>query len=211
MAYDLEEQEQIAAIKDWWKQYGNLVVLAVVVAALTTTALYGWRYYRHQQTQAAATLYQQLGQAESSNDAKRVRDIAAQIIDKYAVTPYAAMAALAGARASFGAGDLAAAKTQLQWTIDNAREDEMRDVARLRLAGVLLDEKNYAEALKLTEAKPVESFSGLYADMKGDIYVAQGKLAEARSAYQQALDRSEPQSQYRNLIQLKLDALGDAK
>ncbi len=211
MAYDLEEQEQIAVIKDWWKQYGNLVVLAVVVAALTATALYGWRYYRHQQSMAAATLYQQLGQAESANDAKRVRDIAAQITDKYAATPYGPMAALAGARASVGIGDHAAAKTQLQWTVDNAREDEMRDVARLRLAGVLLDEKNYAEALKLTEAKPVESFSGLYADMKGDILVAQGKLAEARSAYQQALDKSEPQSQYRNLVQLKLDALGDAK
>lgn len=211
MAFDLEEQEQIAVIKDWWKQYGNLVVLAVVVAALTVSALYGWRYYRHQQSLDAVTLYQQLGQAESVNDVKRVRDIAAQIADKYASTPYAAMAALAGARASFGAGDLAAAKTQLQWTIDKARDDEMRDVARLRLAGVLLDEKNYAEALKLAEAKPVDSFSGLYADMKGDIYVALGKPAEARSAYQQALDKSDPQSQYRTIVQLKLDALGDAK
>lgn len=211
MAYDLEEQEQLAVIKDWWRQYGNLVVLAVVVAALTASALYGWRYYRHQQSLAAVTLYQQLGQAESANDAKRVRDIAAQIIDKYASTPYAAMAALAGARASFGAGDLAAAKTQLQWAVDHARDDEMRDVARLRLAGVLLDEKNFAEALKLAETKPVETFSGLYADMKGDIYVAQGKTAEARSAYQQALDKSDPQSQYRTVVQLKLDALGEAK
>ncbi|MDP2239230.1 MAG: tetratricopeptide repeat protein [Burkholderiales bacterium] len=211
MAFDLEEQEQIAVIKDWWKQYGNLVVLAVVVAALTVSALYGWRYYRHQQSLDAVTLYQQLGQAESVNDVKRVRDIAAQIADKYASTPYAAMAALAGARASFGAGDLVAAKTQLQWTIDKARDDEMRDVARLRLAGVLLDEKNYAEALKLAEAKPADSFSGLYADMKGDIYVALGKPAEARSAYQQALDKSDPQSQYRTIVQLKLDALGDAK
>lgn len=211
MAYDLEEQEQLAVIKDWWKQYGNLVVLALVVAALTVSALYGWRYYRQQQSLAAVTLYQQLGQAEGANDAKRVRDIAAQIIEKYASTPYAGMAALAGARASFGAGDLAAAKTQLQWAIDHARDDEMRDVARLRLAGVLLDEKNYAEALKLAEAKPVETFSSLYADMKGDILVAQGKLAEARGAYQQALDKSEPQSQYRTLVQLKLDALGDAK
>lgn len=211
MAYDLEEQEQLAVIKDWWKQYGNLVVLALVVAALTTATFYGWRYYRNQQSLAAVTLYQQLGQAESLNDAKRVRDIATQIIDKYASTPYASMAELAGARASFGAGDLAAAKTQLQWVIDHARDDEMRDVARLRLAGVLLDEKNYTEALKLTEVKPVDTFSALYADMKGDILVAQGKPAEARSAYKQALDKSGLESQYRTLIQLKLDALGDAK
>ncbi len=211
MAYDLEEQEQIAVIKDWWRKYGNLVVLALVVASLTVSVLYGWRYYRNERSLAAVTLYQQMGQAERANDAKRVRDIAAQIVDKYASTPYAGMAALAGARASFGTGDLAAAKNQLQWVVDHARDDEMRDVARLRLAGVLLDEKNYPEALKLAEAKPVESFAALYADMKGDILVAQGKPAAARSAYQLALNKSEPQSQYRALVQLKLDALGDAK
>lgn len=211
MAYDLEEQEQIAVIKDWWRQYGNLVVLVLVVASLTASALYGWRYYRNEQSLAAVTLYQQMGQAERANDAKRVRDIAAQIVDKYASTPYAGMAALAGARASFGTGDLAAAKKQLQWVVDHARDDEMRDVARLRLAGVLLDEKNYPEALKLAEAKPVESFAALYADMKGDILVAQGKPADARTAYQLALNKSAPQSQYRTLVQLKLDALGDAK
>ena len=95
--------------------------------------------------------------------------------------------------------------------ISGAREDEIRDVARLRLAGVLLDEKNYAEALKQLEAKPAESMAGLFADMKGDILAAEGKKAEARIAYQLALDRSEAGSAYRPIVQLKLDALGDAK
>jgi predicted negative regulator of RcsB-dependent stress response len=211
MAYDLEEQEQLEAFKAWWGQYGNLVVVAIVACSLTVTAFYGWRYYRNQQELAAATLYEQLGQAERQKDAKKVRGISAMIADKYAATPYAGMAALAAARASFGAGDLAAAKTELQWVIDHAKEDEIRDVARLRLAGVLLDEKNYTEALKLMENKPVESFAGLYADMKGDILAAQGKVAEARSAYQQALDKSDAKSAYRQVVQLKLDALGDAK
>ena len=211
MAYDLEEQEQMEAFKAWWGQYGNLVVAAVVACALSATAFYGWRYYRNQQELAAATLYEQLGQAERQKDAKRVRGISAQIVDKYAATPYAGMASLAAARASFVASDLAAAKTELQWVVDHAREDEMRDVARLRLAGVLLDEKKYDEALKLTEIKPAESFAGLYADMKGDILAAQGKVAEARSAYQQALDKSDAKSPYRQFVQLKLDALGDAK
>jgi len=211
MAYDLEEQEQLEAIKAWWKQYGNLIVLAVVACALTVSAFYGWRYYRHQQVLAAVTLYEQLERAERANEAKKVRDIAAQITDKYGSTPYAGMAALAAARAGFAGGDLAAAKTQLQWVIDHAKEDEMRDIARLRLAGVLLDEKNHGEALKLVETKPVSAFTGLYADMKGDILVAQGKVAEARTAYHEALDKSEAQSPYRQLVQLKLDALGDAK
>lgn len=211
MAYDLEEQEQLEAIKDWWKQFGNMVVLAVVACALTVTTFYGWRYYHHQQALAAVTLYEQLESAQRANELKRVRDIAAQITGQYGSTAYAGMAALAAARASFTAGDLAAAKTQLQWVIDHAKEDEMRDVARLRLAGILLDEKNYAEALKLAEAKPVEPFSVLYADMKGDILVAQGKVAEARAAYQQALAKSDANQPYHQILQLKLDALGDAK
>jgi predicted negative regulator of RcsB-dependent stress response len=121
------------------------------------------------------------------------------------------MAALSAARASFESGDLGAAKTQLQWVIDNAKEDEMRDVARLRLAGVLLDEKKYDDALALVNAGHGAAFSGLYADLKGDILLAQGKRGEARGAYQQALDKSDARSPYRPMIQAKLDALGDAK
>lgn len=209
MAYDLEEQEQLAEIKAWWKRYGNLVLLATTAALLTVAAHQGWRYYLHQQSLSAITLYEQLEQAERAADHKKVRDIAAQITNRYGPTVYATMAALASAKAAFLTGDLATAKAQLQWVIDNAREDEIKDIARLRLAGVLLDEKNYDAALKLLEKKPVESLAGLYADLKGDILAAQGKHAEARSAYQLALDKSESGSAYRATIQLKLDALGD--
>lgn len=211
MAFDLEEQEQLETLKAWWKQYGNMVILTAAACLLTIVAFQGWRYYRHQQALAAVTLYEQLERADRASDAKKVRDIAAQITDKYAGTPYAAMASLNAARASFNAGDLAATKSHLQWVLDNAGEDEMRDVARLRLAGVLLDEKKYAEALALVDSKHVEAFSGLYADLKGDILVAQGKLAEARGAYQLAFDKSDAQSPYRTMVQAKLDALGDIR
>jgi predicted negative regulator of RcsB-dependent stress response len=209
MAYDLEEQEQIAEIKAWWKRYGNLVLLATTAALLTVAAHQGWRYYRFQQSLSAITLYEQLEQAERAAEHKKVRDIAAQITNKYGPTVYATMAALASAKAAFLTGDLATAKAQLQWVVDNARDDEIKDIARLRLAGVLLDEKNYDAALKALEKKPVDSLTGLYADLKGDILAAQGKHAEARSAYQLALDKSESGSAYRATIQLKLDALGE--
>lgn len=211
MAYDLEEQEQIATLKAWWKDYGNLVIAGVAACALAVGGWQGWRYYQSSQGMAAVTLYEQLDRAEHAGDHKKVRDIAAEITGKYGSTPYGAFAALSAARASFSNGDLAGAKSQLQWVIDNVKEDEIRDVARLRLAGVLLDEKKLDEALKLVEVKPVESMTGLYADLKGDILVAQGKSAEARSAYQLALDRSETGSPYRFTLQLKLDSLGEAK
>jgi predicted negative regulator of RcsB-dependent stress response len=211
MAYDLEEQEQIDAIKAWWNQYGNLVMLAVIACFLTIAAFQGWRYYRAQQAERAAGLFSQLDQAERNNEAKRVRDIAAQIIDKYSATPYAAMAALAAAKASYTIGEVEEAKKNLQWAADKAKQEEMRDVSRLRLAGVLLDEKKYDEALKLLSAKTAETYTPLYADLKGDVLAEQGKAAEARSAYQFALEKLDANSPYRRVIEVKLDALGEAK
>jgi predicted negative regulator of RcsB-dependent stress response len=211
MAYDLEEQEQIAELKSWWREYGNYVMVGVAACALSFAALQGWRFYKQSQATGAVMLYEQMDQAERAGDRKKVRDIAAQITAKYGATTYGAYAALSAARAAAEAADLPGAKTQLQWVIDNAKEEEVRDIARLRLGGVLLDEKNYADALKLTEAKPVESMAGLYADLRGDILLAQGKKVEARGAYQLALDKSEPSSGYRVAIQLKLDSLGEAR
>ncbi len=209
--YDLEEQEQIDEIKAWWRQYRALVVLVVVVAAGTVGGMQGWRYYQNKQGLEAGELYAQLQGAVGNNEFKKVQDIAAVITDKYARTGYAAFAALAAAKAAFDSGDKAAAGARLQWVVDHGRDDETRDIARLRRAAVLLDEKKYDDALKLLESRHVDSLSALYADLKGDVLVAQDKTQDARAAYQLALDKSEAKSTYRALIQIKLDALGGAK
>ena len=209
MAYDLQEQEQLEELKDWWKEYGNLVILGIALAALAIAGFQGWRYYRHSQSLAAVALYEQLEQAERAGDGRKAREIAGEIVAKYGSTPYGAFAALSAARVSFEGGDLAEAKSQLTWAVEHARRDEIRDIARLRLAGVLLDEKNYGEALQLVDTKPADSMAGLYADLKGDILLAQGNSTDARNAYQLALDRSEAGSPYRATLQLKLDSLGE--
>ncbi|MEN3352284.1 MAG: hypothetical protein V7640_442 [Betaproteobacteria bacterium] len=211
MAYDLEEQEQIDAIKGWWDQYGKLVILAAIAFLFTIAAFQGWRYYRAQQAERAATLFMQLDEAERANDAKRVRDIAAQIIDRHGSTQYAALAALAAGKAGVTTGEVEDAKKNLQWAVDHARDEDMRAVARLRLAGILLDEKKYDDALKLLSAQTGESFAMLYADLRGDVLAAAGKPAEARAAYKLALEKSEPSSSYRRLIEVKLDAMGEAQ
>lgn len=211
MAFNLEEQEEIEALKAWWGRYGMLLTVAVVVAALTTAGIFGWRAWRHHQDVQAGTFYVQLTAATASGDHKKVADIANLIEKDYPRTRYAAMSALASARAAFDTGDLKAASVQLQWAIDHAKEAELRDVARLRLAGVLLDQKNYAQALKLLDEKHVAPLDGLYADRKGDVLVAQGKVSAAKSAYKVALNETGQGDAYHNVIQLKLDALGDAK
>ena len=156
-------------------------------------------------------MYQQFIQQLGSNDPKRINDAAAAVMNKFSSTPYATRAALLAAQVNEQGKDKTRAKIQLQWVIDNAGEDTLKDVARLRLAAMLLDEKNYADALKLLDAKHPDSFNGLYDDLRGDVLSAQGKIDEARSSYKLAYEKIDPQSMYRNLIQMKLDALGTAK
>jgi predicted negative regulator of RcsB-dependent stress response len=133
------------------------------------------------------------------------------LVDKYSGTAYAPRAQLLAVQANMQARDFARAKAQLQWVIDKASETGLQDTARLKLASLLLDETDYAGAMKLLDAAHPDAFVGLYADLKGDVLHAQGKTEEARAAYKQAFDKTDQRSVYRNLIQLKLDALGGAK
>ena len=216
---DLQEQEQLEAFKRWWKDNRNQLLGMLLIVAVVVGGWRGWQYYQHQQAEQAANLYQQFIAQLASNDAKRINDAAAAVTDKFASTAYAARAALLAAQVNeqgTGLGkengkDMPRAKTQLQWVIDHAAEATLQDVARLRLAAILLDEKNYADALKQLEAKHPASFDGLYADLRGDVLSAQGKTEEALSFYKLAYEKIDAQSMYRNLIQMKLDALGTGK
>ena len=209
--FDLEEQEQVDSIKAWWKQHGNAVMMAVAVFVVVVSGIQGWRYYQNTQAQQAAVLYDALQNVAQTDDVHKIRDAAGQIMDKYPRTPYAARSALISARANYESGDAKSAKAQLQWVMDNAREDALQDVARLRLAGVMLDEKNMVEALKLLDARHGEAYDGLYADLKGDVLTAQGKVDEARKAYSVALEKTDLKSPFRKYIQIKQDSLGGSK
>jgi predicted negative regulator of RcsB-dependent stress response len=208
---NLQEQEQIEALKAWWKDNRNLVLSMLLITVVTMGGWRGWQYYHHKQADEAATLYRQFIEQLASNDAKRINDAAAAVTEKFASTAYASRSALLAAQVNEQGRDMARAKTQLQWVIDNAGEATLKDVARLRLAAVLLDEKNYADALKLLEAKHPDAFDGLYADLRGDVLSAQGNMNEARSSYKLAYEKIDAQSMYRSLIQIKLDAMGTPK
>ncbi len=210
MAYDHEEQEQLASLKAWWNQYGNLVTWLVVAALALYAGWSGWRYYQRDQSAKAAVLYEEIVKAAEAKDMAKVTRAAGDIEERFAGTPYAQMGALMAARAANDANDVKTAKAQLQWVVDHGRSDEYKAIARLRLAGLLLDEKAYDEGLKVLAADMPEAFAALAADRKGDLLFAQNKIDEARSAYQAALDKTEAKNPARQLIQLKLDALGGA-
>jgi len=206
---DLEEQEQLAQLKSWWAQYGNLLITGLVIAALAFSGWQGWRYWQDRQAGEASNLFEMLTKATQGSEPKTVRDAAGMLLENYPRTLYASMGALTSAKYFFDKGDLKAAKAQLQWVIDKSPSDEFRDMARLRLANVLLDEKAHEEALKLLEAKHGETFEAQYAALRGDILVAKGQAADARSAYKYALDKADPKGrELRDSIQMRLDALG---
>ncbi|MGO4306375.1 tetratricopeptide repeat protein [Cupriavidus sp. RAF12] len=210
MAYDLEEQEQLESLKAWWNQYGNIITWILIAALLAFAAWSGWNYWQRVQARDAALLYEQVTKAAESRDADRVKRAATDLEDKFGRTAYGPMSALVAAKVLYDAGDLAGTKSQLQWAIDHGGED-YAPLARVRLAGVLLDEKAYDQGLALLKDEPPAQYEALFADRRGDLLAAQEKRDDARTAYRRALDKlGTGEAGMRQIIQFKLDALGTA-
>lgn len=207
MAYDLEEQEQLATIKAWWDRWGNLLLTAVTVVLLAIAAFNGWRWYERHEAGNAGALYEEFVGALDGADIARKKELAGTLIERYGRTVYAPLAALQIAKVNLEAGDAGAARAQLRWVIDKSGHPELVQIARLRLAGVLLDEKSHDEALTLLGGDVPPTLAVSFADRRGDVLTAMGKAEEARTAYREALDKADAQHPLRPIIQLKLDAL----
>jgi len=176
-AYDLDEQEKLGDLKAWWARFGNFVTAAVLVVALGIAGSQGWKWWTTKQSAEASTLYFALSDAVGKNETAKIKDALAQLLEKFPGTGYAPRGALLGAKAAVDAGDLATAKTQLEWVVANSNEDELKSLA------------------------------GLFLDMKGDIFNLQGKAADAKTAYEAALAKLDAKGAQRQYTQLKLDAL----
>lgn len=213
MAYDLDEQEQLDQIKAFWAKWGNIITWALTAVALIVAAYYGWQLYQRNQAAKAAPFYEKLETAVQANDYKKnaqlIKDTSATLMNEYSRTAYAQIGALLAAKANVDGGDVAAAKAQLQWAATNARDAEYQMFAKVRLAGVLLDEKDTAGALAALPSNPDKPYIAMVADRKGDILAAQdGKREEAITAYKDAYKALPLGASQRGLIQQKLQILG---
>jgi predicted negative regulator of RcsB-dependent stress response len=209
MPLDLEEQEQVAELKAWWKQHGNLIVSVILAAAVAFAGWQGWRWYSASQAAQAAGHFDALVKAAQGGDAKALRDAAGTLIESYPRTMYASMGALVAARFHFDRNDVKSAKAQLEWVVERAPADDFRDIARLRLAALLLDEKAHDEALKVLDAPHAPAYDSQFAALRGDVLLAKNQPAEARAAYQLALEKSgKEQNAFRESVRMRLEALG---
>ncbi|HNT39182.1 MAG TPA: tetratricopeptide repeat protein [Rubrivivax sp.] len=205
---DLQEQEQLDALKAFWKQYGNLITWVLILALGGFAAWNGWNWWQRDQAAKASAMFDELDRAAGTGDSAKTARIFADLKERYAGTVFAQQGALVTARLQLEKGDTDGARASLAWAAANAADEEYRTLARLRLAAVLLQAAKYDEALaELAQAK-APSFEALVADRRGDILLAQGKRDEARSAYEAAWAAMDVKLDYRRLVEAKLVSLG---
>lgn len=202
------ENEQLEAFKHWWKKNGTLTTVALVLVISGLIGTQWWRTQTVAQAEAASADYQQLIEGLSKNDAQVVQQHATRILSQFSSTPYAPLAALALAKTKLEQGDKKAARTHLQWVLDNASQPALKSVARLRLAKIIYSEGEYPAALGLLNAGDADSFTSGYEALKGDIALAMKNPGEARAAYTRALAALPENTQERAQLQMKLDDLG---
>lgn len=205
---DLEEQEQLDELKHFWNKWGTPItaVLAVVVGGFAVWN--GYQYWQARQAQQAAALSDAVQVAVQSGDQARIAQAFDSLKSQYGSTQQAGQAALLVAKSALDTGKLEQAKPALQWAAEHAADEGYKSTARLRLAGLLMQDKDYDAAAKLLQAGFPAEFEGLAADRRGDLLKLQGKDSEAIAAYQQAWKLLDQQVDYRTLVGFKLNALG---
>jgi predicted negative regulator of RcsB-dependent stress response len=207
-ALDLEEQEQLDQIKHFWKKYGNLISWVLIAVLGGYASWNGYQYWQRDQAAKAAVLFDEVERAVLAGDVARVERSFADMKDKFGGTHYAHQAGLLAAKALQSKDKADAARAALKWVADSAPDAGMKDIARLRLASLLLDADQADAALAQLSAPFTPAMAGLAADLRGDVLQAKGQKAEALSAYQSAWQQLVDSPDYRRLVQAKLNALG---
>ena len=205
---DLDEQEQLDQLKAFWKQYGNALTWLVTLALLGYAGWTGYQVWENRKAAQASTLYEAFDKAAQAGDLAKVDRALADLSADYGGTLYAQQARLLAAKLYVDKGNLDAAKTALQTVVEKAPDEGYKALARLRLASVLADQKNYDAALKLLGEDIPKSFEALASDRRGDILALQGQKEQAKAAYELAYKQADETAPYRGMIEVKMRALG---
>ena len=186
------EDQQVEAVKKWWKENGASLLLGLGIGV---GALLGWREYMSYQTEhsaEASDLYQAVQTQVANNRLDDAHIQKADLIrNDYADTPYAALVSMTQAKYEYDTGDVESALMHLRWASENATENDVQHVASLRLARILLAQNKYDEVESLLLAAYPAGFTSGYEELKGDLYVARGEIAQARVAYDKAINAAD--------------------
>lgn len=201
------ENEDVEKVKRWWREYGRSIVIGVVVGLLIMAGVRAWMAHQEETAQTASALYAQLTQAVSAENDEAALDIAQRLEGEYGSTPYADLAAFVSAQLKVDAGTPAEAIEPLQGVVEGGATEELRQIARLRLARVLLAVEQPDEALEVLAGTEPGAFSAHYDLVRGDIHTAQNRPRDAREAYDRALSALPEDDPTRRAVQMKRDDL----
>ena len=203
--YETEEQ-QVKAIKDWWKENGRSVIAGVVIGVAGIVGWKGWNAYQEQQSLAASDRYHAMRASILAQDLESVVQQAGELRDKYSSTPYASLGALLLAKAKAEQGDQAGVVENLVWVIGNSKQDTLQAVAKLRLARVYIAQNELDKAQGLLDQEYPQAYQSLRAEIRGDLLVGRGERAAARNAYDEAITTAGEEDV--DYLRMKRDSLG---
>jgi predicted negative regulator of RcsB-dependent stress response len=205
---DLEEQEQLDELKHFWKQYGNAITWLLILVLGCVATWNGYQYWQRSQSTQAAAMFDEVIKVAGVGDTEKTERAFGDMRDRFASSTYTSQAGLMVAKSLYESGKLDSAKSTLKWVAEKSADQGYAAIAKLRFAAVLMDEKAFDEALKSLDSVVGEPFVGLAADRRGDIFMALGKKAEAKTEYLKAYKAMDSRTEYRRLVEVKLNAMG---
>lgn len=205
---DLDEQEQLDELKHFWKQYGNLITWALIVVLGAFTAWNGYQYWQRSQAAQSAAMFDEVERSLASKDIAKIERALADMNAKFGSGAYAQQANLLAAKTFFELGNIDATKKALITVTQNSKDEGYQAIAKLRLASVFIEGKNFDEALKQLSGTFPKDFTPLADDRRGDVFALQNKPTEAKFEYVKAYKGLDDRAGYRRLVEVKINALG---
>lgn len=202
------EEQQVEAIKKWWKKNGMSTVGAVLIGISIVVGGRMWMAQQDSHAEVASAKYDTMVSALSQGMNDIALEQSSSLIGQFSDTPYASLAALSSAKIKLAQGESLAARTHLQWVMNKADSNELKQIARIRLARVMLSDGDHQQALALLGQVDSGSFVSSFEGLRGDIYLAMDQHDKAKSAYTLALNAAGKGSGNQDLLKMKLDDLG---
>ncbi len=211
MAEQLTDDEQVEALKKWWKENGTAILVGVIIGVSAIVGFWKWNQHVEDKALAASQQYDNFSQAILDKKPELIEKSFSILKDEYVDTSYAALAALLYASYEYDKKNVEKTLEYLRWAQQHPGHDALLHVAQIRLAKLLVSQGKHDEAFSLIDKVKEPAFDAQYAEIKGDIYIKRGEQALARSAYQLALASTELSGKQREFVQMKLDDLGELK
>jgi predicted negative regulator of RcsB-dependent stress response len=206
--FDLDEQEQLDALQQFWRSYGRIIMAVVVAVVVGFGSTKWWEYQNRTEAQSASATFNKLEAVQTVEDIDLISSLSEEIISEYGDTYYADLARLNLAKTEVDVGNSDEAIKLLRGVVDDSRDSSLVALARLRLAALYVMTEQFDLAMSALDGDADAAMSGLFADIRGDIYAAQDLHDEARGAYQEALSLLQEGNPWVDIVQIKIDSLG---